>query len=293
MKNKKKLVLISTLTLLFLVSYIYPQSGCDSLVGFEMTPRDTFGLNHDNAGDLIFTESGVDVYIDSMTWFSGMKGYFNAYVDTSICGFGSGKIMRFNNVSLTFDVNQINTNNISFIFWDLGGDENLQVNGGLLYVISDFWTLPAVVAPGVTCIVDTVSADTCLYGFIGKVILNGMISELRIAGQELWIDSVCIDDITPSLSGNYYRSTGYTLEQNYPNPFNSSTTISYSIFEPGFVVLRIYDIHGREIQELVNEYQKTSTYSVNFNAGELPGGVYYYKLQVNDFIETQKMLLLR
>jgi hypothetical protein len=116
---------------------------------------------------------------------------------------------------------------------------------------------------------------------------------LLIAGQELFIDSVCIDDITPSLSGKSYRSQGFTLEQNYPNPFNSSTTISYSIPEPGFVILRIYDIHGREIRELINEYQKTDTYSVVFNAGDIPGGVYYYKLQINGFVETQKMLLLR
>ena len=293
MKRTKKLLFISTLAILVSIGYVYPQLECDRLIGFETTPRDTFGLDFDNAGDFIFTESGVDVYVDSMLWTNGNKGYFWAYIDTAQCGFGAVKTMRFNNVSLIFDISQVNTYGVSFKYWDLGGDENLQVNGGPVHVINSFRMLPPDVAPGVTCIVDSISPDNCGYSFIGKVTLNGAINELRIAGQELWIDSVCVDEIPTSLPENSYQTPEYTLEQNYPNPFSLSTEISYSIVKKSFVSLKIYDIHGREIQVLVNGHQTRNNYSVNFDAGILPDGVYYYKLQVNDFVKIRKMLLVR
>ena len=86
----------------------------------------------------------------------------------------------------------------------------------------------------------------------------------------------------------------FELSQNYPNPFNPTTIISNSIQNPGFVTLIIYDILGREIQKLVNEFQKANTYSVDFDAIELSSGIYFYKLQVgNSFVDTKKMLLMR
>src|SRR3972149_4693292 len=84
----------------------------------------------------------------------------------------------------------------------------------------------------------------------------------------------------------------YYLGQNYPNPFSSSTNISFSIPKPEFVVLKIYDRLGREIQTLVNNFQQMNTYSVTFDANNLTGGIYYYKLQAgNEFTEVKKMLL--
>ena len=86
----------------------------------------------------------------------------------------------------------------------------------------------------------------------------------------------------------------YIVSQNYPNPFNSSTRISYSIPNSDFVTVKIYDLFGREIQTLINEFQNTGMYSVSFDASELSSGIYFYKLQVgSDFIETKKMLFLR
>jgi len=83
------------------------------------------------------------------------------------------------------------------------------------------------------------------------------------------------------------------ITQNYPNPFNPTTRILYSIPSEKFVTLKVYDILGREIQILVNQFQKAGTYSVIFHAGELSSGIYFYKLQTGNFVETKKMLLLR
>jgi len=85
----------------------------------------------------------------------------------------------------------------------------------------------------------------------------------------------------------------YKLEQNYPNPFNPTTVISYQILQQGFVTLRIFDLLGKEVATLVNEEKPAGVYEVSFNAADLASGVYIYRMKVNDFIESKKMLLLR
>ncbi|HEX9253429.1 MAG TPA: T9SS type A sorting domain-containing protein, partial [Ignavibacteriaceae bacterium] len=87
--------------------------------------------------------------------------------------------------------------------------------------------------------------------------------------------------------------SNYALDQNYPNPFNPSTKISYSIKEDGLVTLKVYDVLGKEIATLVNENKATGNYEVDFNASELPSGVYIYTLQVNGFTSSKKMLLMK
>jgi hypothetical protein len=84
------------------------------------------------------------------------------------------------------------------------------------------------------------------------------------------------------------------LYQNYPNPFNSSTTIAYSIPESVYVTLKVYDLSGREIQCLVNEFQEADTYHINFEPGTLISGIYYYHLRAgNSFSEVKRMALIR
>ncbi len=85
----------------------------------------------------------------------------------------------------------------------------------------------------------------------------------------------------------------YKLEQNYPNPFNPTTTINYSIKAKGFVQLKVYDVLGKEIATLVNEEKRQGRYSVKFNGNNLPSGVYFYTLRVNNFVQSRKMVLLR
>ncbi len=85
----------------------------------------------------------------------------------------------------------------------------------------------------------------------------------------------------------------FKLSQNYPNPFNPRTTINYSISKSGFVQLTVYDVLGRDVAKLVNEHQKNGKYSVQFNASNLPSGVYFYKIVSGSFSKVNKMLLLR
>ena len=85
----------------------------------------------------------------------------------------------------------------------------------------------------------------------------------------------------------------FVLSQNYPNPFNPSTNINWQSPVSSWQTLRVYDILGREIATLINEYKPAGKYDVNWNAANLPSGVYFYKLQAGDFVETKKMLLLK
>jgi len=83
----------------------------------------------------------------------------------------------------------------------------------------------------------------------------------------------------------------YNLSQNYPNPFNPSTKINYSVGEPGFVQLKVYNVLGVEVATLINEQKIAGNYSANFNATKLSSGVYFYTITVNDFTQTRKMIL--
>jgi len=87
--------------------------------------------------------------------------------------------------------------------------------------------------------------------------------------------------------------TKYALYQNYPNPFNPSTLIKYDVPEKSFVSIRIYDLLGEELASLVNEYKPAGSYEVQFNASNFGSGIYFYKIQSDNFIETRKMVLMK
>ncbi|WP_348342550.1 T9SS type A sorting domain-containing protein [Ignavibacterium sp.] len=85
----------------------------------------------------------------------------------------------------------------------------------------------------------------------------------------------------------------FTLEQNYPNPFNPTTVISWQSPVSSWQTLKVYDVLGNEVVTLVNEYREAGSYKVEFDASELPSGVYYYKLSVGNFSDVKKMMLIK
>ena len=85
----------------------------------------------------------------------------------------------------------------------------------------------------------------------------------------------------------------YSLSQNYPNPFNPSTVINYQITQSGNVKLEVFDILGRKVSTLVNESQIAGNHSVTWNAGNLPGGLYIYKIETGSFVSSRKMILIK
>ncbi|MDP4116409.1 MAG: T9SS type A sorting domain-containing protein [Bacteroidota bacterium] len=85
----------------------------------------------------------------------------------------------------------------------------------------------------------------------------------------------------------------YSLEQNYPNPFNPATHINYSIPRSCLVNVKIYDVMGKEITELVNAEKPQGNYTLTFNAANLPSGVYFCKIKAGIYTKTTKMVLLK
>lgn len=148
--------------------------------------------------------------------------------------------------------------------------------------------------------------DNYLFGFEVQKDDNDDINRSSIVkwwagGHESWINpsvfgtAKLVDRFATSISKD--KNTGdvtfFNLYQNYPNPFNSQTKISYSISKPEFVTLKIYNVAGKEIKTLVNEFKSASNYSLNYNAIGLSSGIYFYKLTVgNNYTKANKMLLI-
>jgi hypothetical protein len=85
----------------------------------------------------------------------------------------------------------------------------------------------------------------------------------------------------------------YNLSQNYPNPFNPVTMIKFALPKASFVTLKVYDMLGREVSVLVNGQKSAGQYIVDFDASSLTSGVYFYRLESNDFVEVKRMVVLK
>ncbi len=85
----------------------------------------------------------------------------------------------------------------------------------------------------------------------------------------------------------------YILYQNYPNPFNPTTEIKFAIPKAGFVKIVIFNSLGQKVQTILNKFCKAGSYGIKWNAGNIPSGIYYYRLISNNFVETKKMVLLK
>ena len=151
-----------------------------------------------------------------------------------------------------------------------------------------------VVAAGPVDITASSSVDVAfaLAAGMGKADLNNAFVGARSKYQ------VIITDVDDKFD-NVVKT--FALEQNYPNPFNPATKIRFSIpsvgthsyASPQNVLLKVYDVLGKEVVTLVNEQREPGVYEVQFDAGGLPSGIYFYKIQAGSFVQTKKMILLK
>jgi len=92
---------------------------------------------------------------------------------------------------------------------------------------------------------------------------------------------------------NAFTPDTYGLAQNFPNPFNPETTINFSLAQAGFTTLRVYNMLGEEVAELLNGYRNAGIQEITFDASTLSSGVYFYQLESGDFKMTKKMVLMK
>ncbi len=123
---------------------------------------------------------------------------------------------------------------------------------------------------------------------------------MRLDGSKLSVWTTQIIDSTITETNEYKPLVNkFTLFQNFPNPFNPSTIISWQSPISGLQTLKIYDVLGNEIATLVNGYKEAGTHEAEFNSlgtnhrASLPSGIYFYQLQIGDYIQTKKMMIIK
>ena len=207
---------------------------------------------------LCFAVSGTDIY-------AGTQG--GVFLSTNI---GHEWIQVNNGLTTTYILSfAVSGSNIMagtfgggvFITQDKGANWN-AFNDGLIY--SNIFSM-------------TVSDE---YAFAGTALNGGV-----------WRRS--LSDITSTEEHTTVLPSRFNLSQNYPNPFNPSTTFRYSIPNESKVIIKVYDILGKEITTLLNEEKSAGSYEVDFNAVNLPSGVYFYQLKVGEYTNTKTMILIK
>jgi hypothetical protein len=116
--------------------------------------------------------------------------------------------------------------------------------------------------------------------------------EISIDGWTYWKDSVKFTPVT-GIKDLELKPVEYSLSQNYPNPFNPSTIIKYGIKEKSNVKITIFNVIGKQVALVLNEEMQPGYHQADFNAANLPSGVYFYRIQAGSFVETKKMILLK
>lgn len=196
----------------------------------------------------------------------------------------------------------------------------IGTNGEGVYKSTDFGETWEVNIPAVYTSVDAIAFNSNNHLLIGGEISGCYLStnegidwiERNVGLPSTFINTIYMDNddfAYVGLSNNgIYKSTGpvtsiplemsnypllYSLYQNYPNPFNPSTIIKYSLKNDGKVSLKIFNSLGEEVRTLVNEIKSAGIYEAEFNASNLPSGVYIYSIQSGSFVSSKKMILLK
>ena len=130
------------------------------------------------------------------------------------------------------------------------------------------------------------------YDYTDRAVVNGVTYTYRLLSHDI-NGAVNEYEMTAEATPEAPIPTEYALAQNFPNPFNPNTTISYALKDAGFVTLKVYNLLGQEVATLVAAEFTAGRYTATFMATDLPSGVYIYRLDVNDFTATKKMVLMK
>ncbi len=186
-----------------------------------------------------------------------------------------GKLVKIENV--TFEVSGVFEANTNYSFTDGNNSLNVRIDNDVNLISEN---IP-----------------------VGEVDLVGCVGQYKSqapynSGYQLLLRTISDIKIKTDVEKEAEVPTAYALNQNYPNPFNPTTIIRYSIpssvnSQSSFVNLVIFDALGAEVKTLVNEQKIPGSYKAEFDASELPSGIYFYRIIAGKYSETKKMLLLK
>ena len=124
-------------------------------------------------------------------------------------------------------------------------------------------------------------------------LIAGATAALALINQLPGIEPGAIGANALLLSFDANTPEKYNLSQNYPNPFNPSTSIQFSVMAPGKIRLIVYDVLGEERATLVDGDAPAGNYQIRWDASQLESGIYFYRFQTNDFVQTKKLILIK
>ncbi|MCC6475521.1 T9SS type A sorting domain-containing protein [bacterium] len=139
----------------------------------------------------------------------------------------------------------------------------------------------------------TNSGTTHNYSFVDNDVTNGVAYTYTLVGVALDGTRGELGSVNASPNANGAVVTEYALLQNFPNPFNPETNIAFDMVEAGHVNVSIYNVIGQKVAELVNGNMNAGRHIVNFDATNLPSGLYLYKMEANGFSAQKKMVLMK
>lgn len=230
---------------------------------------DAHGGSYAVRGDVINTGTGNIIPII----ISGIIG-----------GHGFPISVRYANLTGFYKLGVVTTENLSVLAIPYKNGQAIGVGGSQFFAASTYtmFTVPIYYSNDNTP--DSCQISITIGNNSGAVNVGAyfLADDLSFQGvSEVVKDS---DDSTPN---------NFSLDQNYPNPFNPSTTIQFSIPEQSFVRLEIFNTLGEKVSTLVSEDLNAGKYKYVWNAGNIPSGVYYYKLITDEFVQTRKLVFLK
>jgi len=154
----------------------------------------------------------------------------------------------------------------------------------------------SVIGNGYTQATDSVGAGlnnnaNFLDGTIGQLIVDKSSDSSFALSHGFWYQ--ISKDLVTGIEDNGVSPEAFELKQNYPNPFNPSTTIIFNLPKTSDVRLVIFNVLGQEVGTLVDDKLAAGKYDIKFEASSLAAGLYFYRIQAGDFVETKKMLLVK
>jgi uncharacterized delta-60 repeat protein len=131
------------------------------------------------------------------------------------------------------------------------------------------------------------------YQYVDRFVQNSITYEYRISDVDMTGRETIHEQIVSATPSAAVIPTEFALHAPYPNPFNPVTMIRYDVKETGLVSLKVFDLLGREVAMLVHGTIPAGSYSINWDAGALPSGVYLCRMEARDFTQTRKVVLLK
>lgn len=250
-------------------SVIFGNTALESFGSFDI-----FTVKYDANGDVVWVRQA-----GSSNYDSGRS----IKVDLS----GNVYVIGVNSLSADFNGTVLNKSGAFLAKYDRDG--NLTYSKNIFTVNNDIMVSESNFSVNDFALVE--NKGILVTGFFNETV---HFDSLQVAG--LGGNKIFVAKITDSPTEVVYKDgvpSSIVLNQNYPNPFNPSTTISFNLPSRSFVSLKVFDLIGREVAAIISEYMQAGNYSRQWNASDLPSGIYFYRLQSGTFTETKKLILLK